>query len=227
MSNSSMDVVILGSGGFGREIAWALGHPSATVISEEGMVCGVNLLGFLDDDESSHGTEVNGFPVLGGSNWIANKSDVGVLLGIGIPTVKQKVVPRLVELGAKFPTFVDPRAIIGDQINIGRGVVICAGAIATCNIEIGDFAMINLSVTVGHDVTIGKFSTISPAANISGYVEVGEGTDLGTDCTVIPGKKIGKRAVIGAMACVTKDVPDFATAVGIPAKIIKIDEPEI
>lgn len=226
MSNSSVDVVILGSGGFGREVAWALGHPSATVILEEGTEYGVNLLGFLDDDESSHGTVVNGFPVLGGSDWIANRNDVGVLLGIGIPSVKQKVVPRLVELGAMFPTFVDPRAIIGDEVSIGRGVVICAGAIVTCNVVIDDFAMINLSVTVGHDVKIGKFSTISPAANLSGYVEVGEGTDLGTDCTVIPGKKIGKQAVVGAMACVTKDIPDYATAVGIPAKVVKIAAPE-
>ena len=221
-----MDIVILGSGGFGRELAWAMQRDDATVISDGGAVHSVNLLGFLDDDPSIQGSVKNGLPVLGGSDWISHHLDVGIVIGIGIPRTKQRVVPRLLALGAKLPSFIDPAATIGDYVSIGKGVVICAGAIATCNIEIGDFAMVNLSVTIGHDVTIGKYVTLSPAANLSGYVEVGEGSELGTNCTVIPGKKIGKSVVIGAMSCVTRDIPDYATAVGIPSKVIKISEPE-
>lgn len=222
-----MDVVILGSGGFGREVAWALSHPDARVIDKDGASRVPVLVGFLDDDLTTHGQTRNGFSVLGGSEWILSHKDVGVLLGIGIPQVKQRVVPKLIEMGAQFPTFIDPRATIGDEVRIGQGVVICAGAIATCNIQIDDFAMVNLAVTIGHDVKIGRFVTLSPAVNLSGYTEIGEGTDVGTDSTIIPGKKVGKNSVIGAMACVTKDVPDNATAVGIPAKVIKISEPGI
>ena len=53
-----------------------------------------------------------------------------------------------------------------------------------------------------------------------GTVRIGEGSWLGVGVSVI-GANIGKHCVIGANAVVTKDIPDFSVAVGIPAKIIK------
>jgi acetyltransferase EpsM len=50
---------------------------------------------------------------------------------------------------------------------------------------------------------------------------VGEGTQVGTGASIIPGVKIGKWASIGAGAVIVEDVPDFAVVVGNPGKIIK------
>ena len=51
---------------------------------------------------------------------------------------------------------------------------------------------------------------------------VGEGTFLGTGVKVMAGVKIGKHCVIGANAVVSKDIPDYSVAVGIPARVIKL-----
>lgn len=54
----------------------------------------------------------------------------------------------------------------------------------------------------------------------NGTVEIGEGSWLGENVCVL-GAHIGKHCVIGANSVVTKDIPDFCVAVGVPAKVIK------
>lgn len=52
-------------------------------------------------------------------------------------------------------------------------------------------------------------------------VIIGEGSWLGTNVVVVGKVRIGKHCVIGANSVVTKDIPDYSVAVGIPAKVIK------
>jgi acetyltransferase-like isoleucine patch superfamily enzyme len=54
------------------------------------------------------------------------------------------------------------------------------------------------------------------------FVEIGEGAVLGFGCVVLPNVRIGRRAMIGANAVVTKDVPDYGVAAGVPAKLLRI-----
>ncbi len=49
---------------------------------------------------------------------------------------------------------------------------------------------------------------------------------IGAGATILPGVRVGKHAVVGAAAVVTKDVPDYAVAVGNPAKVVKMLEKE-
>ena len=58
-------------------------------------------------------------------------------------------------------------------INTG-GTVLTAGVILTTRIQTGDFVLINLATTVGHDVNIGNFCSIMPGCSISGSVSLGE-----------------------------------------------------
>lgn len=60
----------------------------------------------------------------------------------------------------------------------------------------------------------------------NGEVVIGEGSWLGENVCVL-GVKIGKHCVIGANSVVTKDIPDYSVAVGIPAKVIKRYDTEI
>lgn len=52
-------------------------------------------------------------------------------------------------------------------------------------------------------------------------IVIGEGSWLGTNVVIIGNVRIGKHCVIGANSVVTKDIPDYCVAVGMPAKIIK------
>ena len=53
-----------------------------------------------------------------------------------------------------------------------------------------------------------------------------EGAWIGAGATVLPGVCVGKHAIVGAMSVVTKDVPDYAVAVGSPARIVKELDPK-
>lgn len=207
------DIVIIGSGGFGREVAW--------LIDEINKVENTwNLLGFVDDNDSVHNTEVNGVKVLGGTEWLVDKK-VNVVCAIGDPIVKKKVLSKLQETENTYPVLIDPLVRCSSTVKFGEGSIICAENTLTTNIKIGKHVIINLDCTIGHDATIGDYSTILPSVNVSGETLIGECVSMGTSSSIIQGVSIGENTVVGAGAVVVKDLPANCTAVGAPAKAIK------
>lgn len=215
----SRDIVIIGNGGFGREVLELIrdinhytNHP-------------FNILGFLNNDKNSWGQVCNGINILGDESFIDDHlGRLSVAIGIGSPVIKRKIVEQL-KGKVDFPNLIHPSVIAGKGAGagnfLGEGNLITAGNILTCNITIKNHVMLNLAGTVGHDVVIDDYVVVSPGVNISGNVNIGEGAYLGTGCTVLEKKNIGKWSVIGGAALVNSDIPDNTTAVGIPAKVIK------
>lgn len=212
-------IVFFGTGGFAREV-----HEIIESLNEQWSMVQqkLSMLGFLDGNEEMHGKEVHGLPVLGGLEWLKTNKDVGVVVAIGNPGVKRKIVQQIKQIGGiKFPSIIDSRAIIGSRVKLGEGCIICANTIITTDIDIKDFVILNLSCTIGHDTIIEDYVTVAPGANISGNVIIKEGTDIGTASAIIQGKTIGAWSIIGAGAVVVKDTPNNVTAVGNPSKVIK------
>ena len=212
-----MKVVIVGTGGFAREVHEILELRNADKQD-------VEFIGFLDDNEDMHGKEVHGCEVLGGVVWLKgqNPEEVKVINGIGSPYVKKKIVERVKSYGDfKFYTLIDEKAVIGERITLGEGAIVCAGTIITTDIEIRDHVTLNLNATIGHDVVIEDYATFAPAANISGNVNIGEGVDFGTNAVIIQGKNVGEWSIVGAGSIVVKDIPANTTSVGNPSKVIK------
>jgi acetyltransferase-like isoleucine patch superfamily enzyme len=56
-------------------------------------------------------------------------------------------------------------------------------------------------------------------------VRICAGADIGANAIILPGVTMGREAIVGAGALPTKDVPDFATVVGVPAQIIGLRKP--
>ena len=110
--------------------------------------------------------------------------------------------------------------MVGERVRLGVGVVLCPGAIVSADVELGDFAMVNLQSTVGHDARIGSWSTLSAHCDVTGRVQVADRVFMGSRVSVIPGRKVGARAVLGAGAVVIADVPAGVTVVGNPARIL-------
>lgn len=209
------NIVIIGAGGFGREV-------KVLIDAINQFKKTYHFLGFYDDGIEK-GTIINNFPVLGNIddlNKIYEKT--AVVLGIGNPTIKHKIVSSIQNKFLWFPTLIHPTVIISDDfVSIGKGSVICAGTIISCNINIGSFVTFNLLCTVGHDSNIGDFSSFMPSVNISGEVIIEKKVYVGTGAKIVNQLTIGESTIIGAGAVVSKTLPEKCTAVGIPAKPIK------
>lgn len=212
------NIAIIGAGGFGREVKTILDDINA--IEPE-----FQLVGFYDDGVAK-GTIVNGYPVLGGVEELNAVSEtLYIALGIGDPKLKMKIIGKINNPTIQYPKIIHPSVIIGkDEVNIGQGVIICAGCILTCNINIAAFVTLNLMCTVGHDTQIDAFSSFMPAVNISGEVQIHEKVYVGTGAKIINQLEIGAETIVGAGAVVSRSLPEKCTAVGIPAKPIKFHE---
>lgn len=209
------DIVIVGAGGFGREIKGlidAINKVSPTY----------NFQGYYDDGLKI-GTIINEYKILGGIKELNSlKQYTQVAIAIGDPSIKKRILSQLENNFLQFPVLIHPSVLIGDdEITIAKGTIICAGSILTCNITIEEFVILNLMCTVGHDTLIKKLSSFMPSVNISGEVVISEAVYVGTGAKIINQLEIGQNTIIGAGAVVSKSIPANCTAVGIPAKVIK------
>lgn len=183
-----------------------------------------NFLGFIDDEVKA-GSKVDQSVVLGTLAWLAeNQTPVELVVAIGNPKVKAKVVQALQKFDhLNYPVLLHERSHIQDpaSIKLGGGSIICAGTILTTGISLGEHVLLNLNVTVGHDTRIGNCSSIMPGVNLAGNVELGNEVMVGSGATIINNMKVGNSSIVGAGSVVNHDVPPASTAAGVPARVIR------
>lgn len=109
----------------------------------------------------------------------------------------------------------------GAFASLQAGVVVLAGAVINAGATIDDDVIVNTGSIVEHDCQVGSHAHIAPGCCLGGEARIGEGTLLGIGSRILPGIKVGVWCVVGAGAVVTKDVEDFATVVGIPARRLR------
>ena len=146
-----------------------------------------------------------------------------IIIAIGANATRKKIAERLGDT-ISFGRAAHAKAYISKRVSaIGAGTVVMAGAVVNPDVKIGRHCIINTCASIDHDCVIGDYAHISPNVTLSGEVQVGEGTHVGSGASVIQGIKIGNWCTIGAGAVVIMDIPDYATAVGNPARVIKIE----
>ncbi|HNP53860.1 MAG TPA: acetyltransferase [Ferruginibacter sp.] len=211
-------IAIFGAGGFGREVQMLIEQINAVNPTWE-------FIGFFDDD-FTHARYIEPEQQLGGMDALNNWPDeIGLVLAIGNPVVKRKILGRLSNTRITHPVLIHPGVVMGKRnVQIGEGSIICAGNILTIDIAIGKHVILNLSCTVGHDSVIGDYASFMPTVNISGEVNIGDAVYVGTGAKIINQLEIGAETVVGAGAVVSKTLPARCTAVGIPAKPIKFHD---
>lgn len=149
---------------------------------------------------------------------LPNKIEGDFIITIGDNQLRKKIANRL---DCAYTNAIHPKSIVSKHSAIGEGTTIMAGAVISCDVEVGKHAIINHNASVDHDCVLGDFVHISPNATLAGDVQVMEGAHIGIGSQIKQGITIGKWATVGAGAVVIGDVPDFAVVVGNPAKIIK------
>lgn len=120
----------------------------------------------------------------------------------------------------------DTKVVIGNRNRISEFVCIQSGILTPCT-QIADECYIMHGCHIAHDNWIQDGATIAPLTSLGGSVIVGMYANIGMCVTIHPRLEIGKGAMIGMNATVTKDIPDWQTWVGSPAKFMKMNEKAI
>ena len=210
-------LVLLGAGGFGREVAASI----LPFMNERKP--SYELLGFVDDgDQYKEGDMIDGYPWLGGQEWILDhKDDVCCTCTIGSAKKKAELQRELTRQGVRFATLIGKRVYIAPDSVIGPGSVIYGRVRISVNCRIGAGVVLNDNVSLGHDVTIGDYTSIMPGTGISGGCVIGKEVDIGGHAYIVPGRKVGDGARIAAGSIVFTNVKAGTTVLGNPAKRMK------
>jgi sugar O-acyltransferase (sialic acid O-acetyltransferase NeuD family) len=145
-------------------------------------------------------------------------NDYDVLVAIGDPTARENMVNKLPK-ETKYFTFIhDSAQLLGNDIHIGEGSVVCAGSIITTNCKLGKHTHLNLQSTIGHDCIIGDFFTTAPGVKISGNCIIGNKVYFGTNASIRQKINICDNVTIGLNGGVVKNIEEPGIYVGVPAK---------
>lgn len=208
------DIIIVGCGGFGREVAAIL----KAINTRQSRW---NLLGFVDDAPTAQDmerVESLGSRVLGPTSEATSlPSGTHAVIGIGSPQVRAALSERL-DGHVSWATLVHPDATVGQECTLGEGTILAPGARVSTNVHLGRHVHLDQNVTVGHDSRLEDFVRVNPLGCVSGSVTLETGSLVGAAAVVLQGRRVGRDALIGAGSCVTRDVDSGTVVKGVPAR---------
>lgn len=196
---------IIGAGGFAREVYWSL-----SLIERVGTV-------FFVDDKYYDSKDNLILPI---SQFDPNEYEV--VVAVGNPEDRFNIVQRLPKETKYFTHIHTSCQILGNDVEIGEGSIICAGTIITTNVKLGKHTHLNLQTTIGHDCEIGDYFTTAPGAKISGNCRIHDYVYVGTNASIKEKITIHSQTTIGLNAGVVKNIDEPGTYVGCPSRKINI-----
>ncbi len=197
-------IVIIGASGHGK------------VVADIARLNGYEEIVFLDDNSSSD--FCGSYHIVGDSNCIT-QLDGEFFVAIGNAKVREQLFYKLKEMNKALATLIHPNAVIGENVIVGEGTVIMAGAVVNPCTTIGQGCIINTCSSVDHDNRIADFVHVSVGAHLAGKVRIDARTWVGAGATVSNNIDITSDCLIGAGAVVVKDIKESGTYIGVPAKL--------
>lgn len=181
---------------------------------------GMSATAYCDNEEKANNPF--GLQFLGSENSetaLTAFKEMPAFVAIGNNSLRKKVYNNIAGQNARFINAVHPSAIICSTAAIEKNaVMVSAGVIIQPLSRIGTGVVCNSGSIIEHECIVGDFAHIGPGTILCGNVSVGAGSFIGAGAVVRQGITIGKDCMIGAGSVVIKDVPDFSTVVGVPAR---------
>lgn len=200
-------LAIYGLGGYGREVA--------SFARRMGEVW------FVTDTLDDHGTQVHGIPVIG-FRELAERG-LPTCIAVANATVRRRLADKCRDADIPEGSIFAPTAILGDDVVVGSGAIISDMTICTSDVRIGCQFHANIYSYIAHDCVIGDYVTLAPRVSINGNTIIEDEVYIGTGAVLRQGTpdhplRIGRGAVVGMGAVVTKDVAAGVTVIGNPAR---------
>lgn len=194
-------------------IIGASGH--GKVVADIARKMGYEEIVFFDDNQEVNHCGV--YPVVGATKDIL-QHNCDAFVAIGNPGVRSRLMEQLEQSQKTLPVLVHPNAVVAEDVQLGLGTVVVAGAVVNPGAKIGKGCIINTCSSVDHDCVIGDYVHVAVGAHVAGTVQIQHHTWVGAGTTVSNNVNICANCMIGAGAVVCKSIMEEGTYVGVPAK---------
>lgn len=217
MMQTMKSIAIYGASGFGREVMPLVRSQWAGQLDTTRLV-------FVDDNPSA--PFINGHSVMTYAEWLTLPTQSRYInVAIANSAVRQHLVERCSRNGVHFFEVRAANVVQMDNVQIGEGAILSPFVTLTSNIRIGKHFQANLYSYIAHDCVIGDYVTFAPGVKCNGNVVIEDHAYIGTGAIIKQGEPsrplvIGRGAVVGMGAVVTKSVAPGVTVVGNPARPI-------
>lgn len=169
-------LLILGAGGHAKNVA------------ELALSLGMEIVGFLDDQQANWGKTFFGYPVLGGIDLdvVRKLEPVSLVVAIGSNRVRQALVQKFSSTPETFTwaTLCHPRALISPSAHVGSGTVIMTGAIINAEVQIGAHVIVGSGAIIDHECVVEDYAHIACGVTLGGGAHVGTRSLVDTGAVV-------------------------------------------
>jgi len=207
-------LVIIGAGDFGREIySWAKQSKENNSLWE--------IKGFIDDNRNALDNFRYDVNIISGIKEYNPKADDLFICAIGSVKLKKKLTSLILKKGGKFTNIIHPTVVMGENVRLGAGVILCPYVVISSDATLGNFVHVNLHASIGHNVKIGNWCFVGTGCALNGHVTLADSIFMGGHVIILPNGSIGRGAVVGAGSVVVGRVKPHITVFGIPAKQLR------
>lgn len=198
-----MRLLILGAGGFAKEVA-------DLVLST-----GHEIAGFYEEAETGRDRPPHDAPLF---HRIPDSGYDGMVVGVGDTALRRRFYEGY-SADHRFPVLIHPSACVSSFARVGDASLIMQGCVVNADAHVGENVLLNVGCCVAHDCRVGDHAHLAPAVMLGGWAHVGVGALCGTATAVLPRQQVGAWSVCGAGSVVVADVPDGVVALGVPARV--------
>ena len=179
--------------------------------------------GLLDIEKTG---EVLGYPILGDDDLLPSLHKEGIKYafpGAAIgdktdTTIGQRILEKIIEANFEIPNLISSKAIIRENVQLGKGILIQPSAVVDVSAQLGDGVVVNPQVLVGHDCKVGNSVVFAGGVTLNAYLNIGECALIGMGASVYA--DVGAYSKVAPGAVVTNPVPDNHIAYGNPANVM-------
>lgn len=210
------DLVIIGAGVFGREMARNIHR----LVAQEGAAW--NLLGFIDEEKTG---EVEGVKIIGKLNdFLKMDTTVQFFVADMDSNVRQRIAETCKTAGFTGATIIDKVGVMADSCEIGEGCYIGFDCYLSPAVKVGAFSILERGCVIGHDTILGDYTTFRMFASLGGDSVIGSHNSLGIRSVIINLVNTPDHCDFAAGSCVIKNtnVPGYYE--GVPAKLVRAYE---